>query len=242
MGLVIPKGTLHRDRYLAVFFDAGQTLLAPYPSVGARYSEVAARYGLHVPPEEMDLVFKELYRTWAEESPVRALITDQLERTWWKTLVKRVFDRFGKVEEFHSCFDEVFDVFAHAYAWQLFPEVNGVLAECTRRGVCLGIVSNWDSRLLSVCREMNLTHWFHFILYSTQVGIAKPDPDIFKCAVSRSGISATDTLYIGDSWNDDVVGARAAGLDVVWLRREGNLTPVSNVATADSLAAILELC
>ena len=58
---------------------------------------------------------------------------------------------------------------------------------------------------------------FEFVIDSGEVGVEKPDPRIFQIALDRMGVTAADALYVGDLYEVDVVGARAAGLDVVLL-------------------------
>ena len=64
-----------------------------------------------------------------------------------------------------------------------------------------------------------------FILVSEGAGCYKPDPGIFARAVDRLGLAPSEVLHVGDSDVDDVAGARAAGLPVTWLIRDGQRPP-----------------
>jgi len=142
--LHVPEGSIRRRRHRAVFFDAGNTLFKPHASIGERYAEVAAIYGLRVDGGEVERAFRE---EWARRSGAKMLAlasSDQAERKWWYDLVRSVFERMGQIERFDEYFDHLYDFFASAEAWRLYPEVEQVLAECERRGVILGVVSNWD--------------------------------------------------------------------------------------------------
>jgi putative hydrolase of the HAD superfamily len=236
-----PAGALRRKKYPAVFLDAGQTLLAADPPIGVIYAEVARKYGLQVPPEIMDKVFREAYRERALHHPLSQAASNEADRQWWRELAEGLFQRFGRLTSFDACFAELYDRFAHAQAWRLFPEVPAFLSECRRRGVRLGVVSNWDSRLETICRELGLEPAFEFILYSAAAGVAKPNPEIFKLALQRIGLKPDEVLHVGDSWEDDVLGARTAGLDAVWLQRPQG-EPVPGAASAGSLTDILDLC
>ncbi len=55
------------------------------------------------------------------------------------------------------------------------------------------------------------------VVVSGEVGIGKPDPDVFAFALDALGAKAEETVMVGDSWNRDVEGARASGLAAVWL-------------------------
>ncbi len=239
--LSIPAGSLRSRRYRAVFFDAGNTLLKPHPSVGERYAAAARAFGLAVAAEDMERAFRAEWARRSRRLGAGQAGTGQAEREGWHDLVRDVLARFGAMERFEEYFEYLYDVFATPEAWRLYPEVEAVLAECRRRDVILGIVSNWDSRLEILCREMRLTPSFKFILYSAGVGVSKPDPRIFALAVAEAGVNPGEVLHVGDSLEEDVCGARAAGLDALWLRREGP-EPKAQVATGDSLLDVLELC
>ena len=77
---------------------------------------------------------------------------------------------------------------------------------------------------------LGLYRWFapESIVVSGAVGVAKPDPEIFRIACERLGTSPESCVYVGDSFASDVVGATSAGMPVVWFnhrRREAPAGP-----------------
>ena len=63
-----------------------------------------------------------------------------------------------------------------------------------------------------------LAPYFTHTLISEEVGINKPQPGIFRIALERNGISADEAVMIGDSYSSDIAGAKAAGIDQIWIR------------------------
>ena len=63
------------------------------------------------------------------------------------------------------------------------------------------------------------------LVVSEDVGISKPDPRIFHVALERLGIAARDAVMVGDSWANDIAGARAAGIRAVWFNPLGEPKP-----------------
>nr|MCU0237708.1 YjjG family noncanonical pyrimidine nucleotidase [Acidobacteriota bacterium] len=61
-----------------------------------------------------------------------------------------------------------------------------------------------------------ITPYFKAIVISEEVGIAKPDPRIFRPALEKIGVAAADVLYVGDSVTSDMAAARNAGMDFCW--------------------------
>ncbi|MEW6516167.1 MAG: HAD-IA family hydrolase [candidate division FCPU426 bacterium] len=234
--MTIPAGAPHR-KYRAIFFDAGNTLFAVHPSVGAWYADVAQRHGLECDPQALE----DYFRAEWEQRAVRYLAPAD-EHEWWRGLVRAVMDRAGGIRRFDPFFEDLYDLFASERVWRLFPETREVLAACRGRGAVVGIVSNWDSRLERICAGLGLTPQVDFILASAVVGVAKPDPGIFRLALQRAGVAADEALHIGDSLQDDVMGARAAGLDALWLTREGGSDGPPEVRQAASLRSVLNLC
>ena len=66
-----------------------------------------------------------------------------------------------------------------------------------------------------------LAPYFTHTLISEEVGINKPQPGIFQIALQRNGISADQAVMIGDSYSSDIAGAKAAGIDQIWVMGEG---------------------
>ncbi len=113
---------------------------------------------------------------------------------------------------------------ASVAAWHahtpLDPEAKSVLGALQGR-YKLALISNFDHpphvhRLLD---ELALRPFFDAVVVSGDVGVKKPDPAIFVPALEQTGLAADEALFVGDSPEDDVAGARAAGLRPVLIRR-----------------------
>ena len=82
------------------------------------------------------------------------------------------------------------------------------------------MISNADhGHLTSALRANELS--FPVVVSSESARCYKPNPDIFFCAFEALGADPDQTLYVGDSQEDDIVGARRAGISVAWLNRDG---------------------
>ena len=103
----------------------------------------------------------------------------------------------------------------HAY-----PEVPGTLARLRDEGFALVVASNWDISLHGVLEHTGLSVLLDGVVTSAEVGVAKPDARLFTAALSLAGAHASEALHVGDSFEEDVEGALAAGLGAVWLARQ----------------------
>jgi putative hydrolase of the HAD superfamily len=215
----------------AVFFDAGGTLFCPYPSVGEIYAHAAKKYGVTYDPETLQREFED---AWARRAGLSSLGPDtnhEKERAWWHSLVGEVFTHkrgqaTKKTEtvpfsEFDAFFSELHESFTDHKLWQIYPEVGPVLAQLRARGLKLGIVSNWDLRLPVVVKNLKLWDSFDFVLGSSACGATKPARKIFEEALSLAGVLPHEAVHVGDTYDEDFVGAKEAGLHAVHLDREG---------------------
>ncbi len=92
-----------------------------------------------------------------------------------------------------------------------------VVLERLRQHVALGVISNFYGNLDRILHEAGIGPSLTAIVDSNRVGMSKPDPAIFALAVQRFGCDAAAVLYVGDSFEKDIVAARAAGLHTAWL-------------------------
>ncbi len=221
-----------------VFFDAEGTLFRILGSVEEVYLRHAKPYGVTATPEAIQQAFK---RAFADApAPVFSVSDPQeiksCERLWWFDVVHNVFYRVGMFEGFDEFFEEVFQYFAQPDAWALYPETLPALTALEARGVELGIVSNFDSRLYEILIGLGIDRFFESVTISSFAGAAKPSPKIFQRALQKHGAKPEEAWHVGNSLRDDVEGASAAGLSGVWLDRGGQGTAGAGPVTITSLS------
>ena len=112
----------------------------------------------------------------------------------------------------------------------------------------LGIVTNgptqhqWDK-----VNTLGVEQWIpkEHILISGEIGIAKPDTGIFAAELGRLDLQKEDVCYVGDSFENDIVGAKGAGWKAVWYNHRGHqateeVMPDYIVKSEDELITLLE--
>jgi putative hydrolase of the HAD superfamily len=102
-----------------------------------------------------------------------------------------------------------------------FADAAPALTELRARGIALVCVSNWDVSLPQVLERCGLGGALDGVVSSAAAGARKPDPAIFGQALRTAGCDATEALHVGDTAEEDVEGARAAGIRALLIDREG---------------------
>lgn len=90
-------------------------------------------------------------------------------------------------------------------------------------------------------RHCGLDRHVDVLVVSEEAGVAKPDPAMFQIALDRAGVTAGEVVMVGDSWANDVEGARAAGIRAIWFDRAGRQPPDPSVPVLRSLEPVAQV-
>src|SRR5207244_11352430 len=108
------------------------------------------------------------------------------------------------------------------------------------RGLRLVVASNWDCSLPDVLARAGLASLLDGVVTSATVGATKPDPTLFAAALEVAGCAAAEAVHVGDSLENDVAGARAAGVAPVLLdRARGSHDGVTTIASLSELPGVV---
>ena len=102
-----------------------------------------------------------------------------------------------------------------------FPEVTPAVRLARGTGAGVGVLSNFSYLLPLILEDLGLLHPFDVVVFSAEVGVEKPDPAIFLEALRVAGVEPRNAALIGDTYDEDVLGARSANMKVVLLDRSG---------------------
>lgn len=225
----------------AVFFDVGNTLLFPYPSVSEVCRQVLAEAGhvrdLAAIDEIMPLVdayYEDRYREddtfWTDEGETSAV---------WVGMYSLLTRRLGFADDAESLARRVYDEFGIADRWRAYEDVVPALTRLKERGCRLGVISNWDARLTSVLGGLGLADLLDTVVSSAEVGLHKPDPRIFELACARLDVDPGEAVHVGDHHYADILGASAVGMIPVLIDRYETPEPARGIGTLDALESFL---
>lgn len=217
--------------YKAIFFDAGDTLV----TIPATHEMMSAYLeGQRFYPERdtvkrlLDQAITRFYYNKTDYAD--AACTPESDRVFWIGIYRYLLDRLGAhsvwtEEQLHRICHELYDLFVSPEYYALFDDVAEVLERLAQRGFRLGLVSNFAPTLRDILTARGIAHYFDPLVVSTEAGLEKPNPAIFKLALELAGLAPHEVLYIGDHETNDIWAPRQAGIDARRIYRYGEPPP-----------------
>jgi putative hydrolase of the HAD superfamily len=221
-----------------VLFDAGDTLLAPAPSFQGRFVAVAADHGLPLEEAAVDAAIADAVRAASWPSDWTDPAT---QRSFWVDFYRQVLAGLGHDGDKLELAEALFTAFSDPAGYRLFDDVRPALEELAGRGVTLGVVSNFEPWLEDVLALQEVDHLFAAVAISGRLGVAKPDPAIFRWAVQEAGADPAATVHVGDQPVNDVDAARAVGLTPVLIDRFARYPEPNGTHRVESLKGFVDL-
>jgi putative hydrolase of the HAD superfamily len=126
-----------------------------------------------------------------------------------------------------------------ALEFRPYPDVLPTLGELRERGLTVVIASNWDCSLPEWLGPAGIIELVDGVVTSAEVGAPKPNTRVFGRALAVAGVEPAEALHVGDRVDNDVEGARAAGVRGILLQREGD--PPAGVEAISSLRELAAL-
>lgn len=200
----------------AILFDLDGTLRHHLPDSGEVFMNYAASLGLQIDSETRQQVLRWEHYYFANSPELQAdnKIFSEKNAFWQNFSRHRLLLLGCESAQAESLAAQCSAHMRDSHKPQVWvpQEVPALLAMLNEAGFILGIVSNRHEPYEEQIREMGLREHFDFLLAAGEVDSFKPDAGIFLAALERAGTSASETLFVGDNYYADVVGAQRAGL------------------------------
>jgi HAD superfamily hydrolase (TIGR01509 family)/HAD superfamily hydrolase (TIGR01549 family) len=218
-------------RYDMVIFDVGGTLIGFWDR--EPFQQFLAQVGLPATAEHASSFHSRVTSVIrAQRDSVQGLGAEEAALdAWWRIVFREIWPHSPQLAE------EMYRWFRDDRFQSVLPDVLPALEALQGQGMPMAVLSNFTSRLEDLLRRLNLRRFFDFVMVSSIVGIAKPDPRIFDLAVAKANRPARGLLYVGDHVGDDIEGAKGAGLDAVLIDR-GDRQPDARCSRIQSLVEL----
>jgi putative hydrolase of the HAD superfamily len=125
----------------------------------------------------------------------------------------------------------------------VFPPEHRPLLEWARGRYRLAVISNFDHTRTArrLLEQSGIGGCFEQVVVSAEEGVRKPHREIFVRTLDRMGLAPGDALFIGDSLDIDIAGAKGVGMDVAWVNREGEPVRDERLAPDYTINRLIEL-
>jgi putative hydrolase of the HAD superfamily len=220
----------------ALLLDALGTLLELEPPAPRLRSELHERFGVQISETDAQRAIA------AEIAYYRAHIDEGRDQVALAALRSRCAealrqglpddDRIAAIDN-----GAMTDALLTSLRFEPFADARPALAAARAAGRRIVVVSNWDVSLDEALDRLGLAPMLDGVLTSAAVGARKPSPEIFERALALAGVAADEATHVGDSVDEDIAGARAAGIEAVLIKRDGTPGP-PGVRTIATLAAL----
>jgi putative hydrolase of the HAD superfamily len=223
----------------AVFFDVDFTLIYPGPAFqGEGYRTFCERHGMDVDPARFPAAVNSASHILDREQD--AVYNPQIFIDYTAHIIKCMG---GSGEAVETCAAEIYQEWALCQHFLLYDDVPAALQALASADVLIGLISNSHRCLESFQEQLELDGVIDGAVSSSQHGYMKPHPSIFEAALKLAGVSAAESVMVGDSLTQDIDGARGVGMRGVLVRRSGaeERTIVSDVPVIRSLEELTEL-
>jgi HAD superfamily hydrolase (TIGR01549 family) len=219
----------------AVLFDLDDTLFDHRRSAAAALARVRDVFAPSVAFEQ----FEQHHMRYLEEMHVEVLAgridLDEARRERFRRVFRALGLDVSEEQTWHAA-----GAYRSGYLDARRPMAGAAeLLAAVHTRARVGVVSN---NLLEEQRDKlafcGLTSFVDVLVVSEEAGISKPDPGIFHIALERIGVQAADAVMVGDSWANDVAGARAAGIRAIWFNPLGSPAPLDGGDVAEIAALV----
>ena len=207
----------------AIFFDWFNTLAYYDPPREELHSRLLCEFGIEISPPDLlpgILAADKYFINEIAGSPV-----DKRSPEEQNALHVRYADiMLGKVgikadkEQILQIIKEWPRVLGRAH-FALFDDVLSTLKILKRHNFIIGILTNFNKDMAPICRKLGLEPYLDFVVTSEEAGADKPNPPIFRAALRRAGVDASEAIHVGDQYKIDVVGARGLGINPILIDR-----------------------
>lgn len=206
--------------YSAIIFDCADTLLHLAPSRETIFRDAASEFGITLPLQDIERAYDIVDFLIKMKS---SKIQSQPEKMdFYYSINSALCDVLGIRQSLSSLHPHLLDAFRRRKKWQPFMDAAETLQYLAKRAP-LYVLANWDAELKTVLKNVGLDGFFRDAISSAELGSEKPERACFDAFLARTSLNPLTTLYIGNEYIADVVGARSAGLTPILVDCKGKI-------------------
>jgi putative hydrolase of the HAD superfamily len=224
----------------AVIFDWFNTLARYEPPRELVHSRALKEFGIEVEPVKLIAPLLAADRYFFDENtalPVRkrsATEQDKIYSRYEEILMAEAGLKFDKGLP-GKVYHKGKELFGDSLDFVLFDDVLDIIRTLKKRKLIIGLLTNYAKDMAPLISKLGLEAYIDFVVTPYDAGADKPDPKIFRFALKKAGVIADETIYIGDQYKVDIVGARGVGITALLIDRYNIYTDTTDCPRISSL-------
>jgi HAD superfamily hydrolase (TIGR01549 family) len=205
----------------AIFYDLDGTLRMNVPNGWRAFADYASEFGLQIGSEDILRAARWEHYYFAESPEIRSDRVSFAEGSaFWENYNRRQLAIFGaSPEQVAELAPKLHQRMTESYHPQdkIAEGLVETLTMLKDQGYILGVLSNRNESYSGYLAERGLSEFFDLAIYAGEAGIYKPNPGVFHYLLEKAGVSAEESIYVGDNYYADVLGSRGAGMSAILL-------------------------
>ncbi|MBE7410560.1 MAG: HAD-IA family hydrolase [Leptospiraceae bacterium] len=201
-----------------IYLDVGDTLIHIKTNPGKIYYDILKSHNIIQASYDKELLKKYFFDSWKFMNS-KAPLNFQCRYTnhkygndgFWKELIGYFLSFFEKTELTEKVYLDIVNTFNDPNSWAIDETFFNLKEFSDKKNIQLGIISNWDIRLRSLLKNMNLLKYFTHIVISSEFGYEKPSEKIFIEGEKLAQVSPKNLIYVGDKPELDYFPPRKLG-------------------------------
>ena len=197
-----------------VIFDFGDTLASTVPTYPDRIKIAIRKLGFRFSDKEFSEAYQfadyQICKNYLSNGTISSKIYQDSLYYFLRDVLKIEMPRDELKKAVKINLKEI------EYTRELLEHAGNMLEYLRSNGFKLAVISNNDGFTVEKCRELGINEYFEIVVDSTNVGMVKPDRNIYLYALSEMNIEHDEAVHIGDLYGADILGGINSGLDVIW--------------------------
>ena len=239
-------------QYRAVIFDLHYTILRLSPSRGVIYQRIFKKHGFNAHPREIKKVFSAVWNEYGDNKISEDFKNHHNEKyieEWWFNFHFKMLKKLGLrnrdvAEIINQDISNQF--YGNPQIHRMYDDARKILPFLKKHNVKLALATNGYKSTNRIIKYFGLNRYFNYVSVSCDVGVSKPNPQLYHLIAKKLSLKPEEILCVGDSYPTDIVGAKKAGCEVAIIDRKNteykkkydciylnNLTQVKNLINSN---------
>lgn len=226
----------------AVFFDFYNTLASYYPPREDVYINACRELGIDV---EAKALFSSLaaadifYRNENSRSPIDKRSAEE-QINFFVDYINKIIGGAGAKISRDAALQILSEIRKFKWEFKTYDDALPTLQTLKNRDLILGLISNVAQDMEATYTKLGLQSFLNFKVTSAEVGYDKPRPEIFLAALKKAAVKPAESLYIGDQYQIDIIGARGVGIKALLVDRNDYFPDITDCPRIRSLTEITQ--